>query len=773
MGTQRSTKMDYNEMLDMLSSHCVSTIADFSSSAFSLLDSITPIAATEPNQLMLWGTFFYNILLVALGLGFVIFVHELGHFLAAKTFGVKCEKFYIGFDVPIKIGPIRLPSKLLHFQWGETEYGIGAIPLGGYVKMLGKDDDPRRAEEELQRIRKDNPNAAAGDPDRIQLDPRSFPAKSVGARMVIISAGVVMNLIFGVLMAAWAFGSGVKYDPAVIGEVIPGDPAWKNGLLAGDKVLHVDNQPSWFLPDSILEAAGIDKNTDQGLSFRDMMMTVIFHGLRDPKKEVEIEIDRQGTRISKKFVGTTSHSDPKLIRRLTLGLGGANTTRIAKDPAASKQIQFGFGDSTKLVPAFEKADVIVGVDGVALPISAHSSQPMEYSLNEKMHPRLNETIPLQVQRGDKTVEVAWPPIPMKSFGLRFEPGPVVAILPDSVAAKAGMVEGDKLIELNGEPIVDALTLPLLVASLHGKAASLTVEHKDKSRFQLDWKIPENFIVSSGEGSLGPTGFELAGTGLVYTPSNVVSEIESSSLAAKSGMAAGDVVTQFKFDGSSEVDAEYLKNVFSVGVKTLTAESPLSGGQNIQYFHNLSQLFRVGMPVEISYERDGKVAKTNVDIHQETVWFWPERGVLFTQLQLEHKSTTLASSLVMGVVEIRRRMGNVLEFLELLVKGKMPFKVVGGPAMIAVEATDAASKGIAPLLMFLTMLSANLAIINFLPIPALDGGHMMFLTAELVRGKPVDEALQMKLTMAGVLGLLCLMGAVLINDTFNIQRMFGG
>jgi len=765
--------MDYNAMLDMLSTINLTAIVDFSSITLSFLDFISPLAATEPSQLMLWGTFFYNILLVALGLGFVIFVHELGHFLAAKTFGVKCEKFYIGFDVPIKIGPIRLPSKLIHFKWGETEYGIGAIPLGGYVKMLGQDDDPRRAEEEAQRIRKENPNATADDPDRVQLDPRSFPAKSVGARMVIISAGVVMNLIFGVLMAAWAFHTGVKYDPAVIGEVIPGDPAWKNGILAGDKVLHVDNQPSWFLPDFVLEACGIDKKQDQGLSFRDMMMTVIFHGLRDPKKEVEIEIDRQGTRISKKFVGTTSHSDPKLIRRLTLGLGGSNTTRIAKEPAVSKQIQLGFDDSTKLVPAFEKADVIVGVNGEMLPISTHSSQPMEFALNEKMHPRLNETLTLQVQRGDKTVDVEWPPIPMKSFGLRFKPGPIVAILPDSAAAAAGIVEGDELIELNGKPIVDALTLPLLVASLHGQPAAMTIEHKDKTRFQFEWKVPENFIVSSGEGSLGPTGFELAGTGLVYSPSNVVSEVESTSLAAKSGMVAGDVVTQFKFDGSSKEDAEYLKTVFSVGVKTLTEETPLGGGQNIHYFHNLAQLFRVGMPVEISYERDGKVAKTNVDIHRETDWFWPERGVLFTQLQLEHKSSTLAGSLVMGVVEIRRRMGNVLEFLELLVKGKMPVKAVGGPAAIAVEATDAASKGIAPLLMFLTMLSANLAIINFLPIPALDGGHMMFLTAELIRGKPVDEALQMKLTMAGVLGLLCLMVGVFINDYINLSRMFGG
>ena len=63
---------------------------------------------------------------------------KLGHFAAAKTFGVKCEKFYVGFDAPIKIGPWQLPRTLGKFQWGETEYGIGIIPLGGYVKLEGE-----------------------------------------------------------------------------------------------------------------------------------------------------------------------------------------------------------------------------------------------------------------------------------------------------------------------------------------------------------------------------------------------------------------------------------------------------------------------------------------------------------------------------------------------------------------------------------------------------------------------------------------------------------
>src|SRR5687767_2819151 len=100
---------------------------------------------------------------VAAGLTFVIFVHELGHFLVAKACGVKCEKFYVGFDFfefKIPFTPWKIPRSLFKFQWGETEYGIGSLPLGGYVKMLGQDDDPRNAEAEAARIRAAAPTAS-------------------------------------------------------------------------------------------------------------------------------------------------------------------------------------------------------------------------------------------------------------------------------------------------------------------------------------------------------------------------------------------------------------------------------------------------------------------------------------------------------------------------------------------------------------------------------------------------------------------------------------
>src|SRR5213596_3310574 len=103
-----------------------------------------------------------TVALVALGLGLVIFIHELGHFLAAKWCDVHVETFSIGFGPP-------LPG--CSYTWGETTYMIALIPLGGYVKMVGE----------------------GGDTEENEDDPRSFKNKTVYQRMLIISAGVIMN----------------------------------------------------------------------------------------------------------------------------------------------------------------------------------------------------------------------------------------------------------------------------------------------------------------------------------------------------------------------------------------------------------------------------------------------------------------------------------------------------------------------------------------------------------------------------------------------------
>ena len=128
--------------------------------AFQFIAAIDLFAATDLGAIL---TKFLNILSVVLGLGLVIFFHELGHFAVAKWCDVHVERFSIG------IGPI-----LWSRQKGETEYALSALPFGGYVKMLGQDDmDP-------------NQMTSA----EIAENPRSYSAKTVPQRMAIISAAV-------------------------------------------------------------------------------------------------------------------------------------------------------------------------------------------------------------------------------------------------------------------------------------------------------------------------------------------------------------------------------------------------------------------------------------------------------------------------------------------------------------------------------------------------------------------------------------------------------
>lgn len=151
-----------------------------------------------------------TILIAVMVLGALIFVHELGHFLVAKRARVGVLKFSLGF------GP-----KLVGFKRGETEYLLSALPLGGYVKMIGEDP---------------------GDDSTEAADPtRSFSRKSVGARALIILAGPLANLLLPVLIF-WGIFSfvGQSYLAPVVGTPLQGSAAAQAGLRAGDRILAVD-----------------------------------------------------------------------------------------------------------------------------------------------------------------------------------------------------------------------------------------------------------------------------------------------------------------------------------------------------------------------------------------------------------------------------------------------------------------------------------------------------------------------------------------------------
>jgi regulator of sigma E protease len=159
-----------------------------------------------------------NILAFLFVLGIVVFVHELGHFLAARRIGVRVITFSLGF------GP-----KLFSFKRGDTEYAVSAIPLGGYVKMAGEQPDDERS--------------GAND---------EFLSKSKWQRFQVLIAGPLMNVVLAVVVLAGVLYQGADvplYEDAapVVGQVAPDSPAAKAGIQVGDRIISIDGHdtPTW------------------------------------------------------------------------------------------------------------------------------------------------------------------------------------------------------------------------------------------------------------------------------------------------------------------------------------------------------------------------------------------------------------------------------------------------------------------------------------------------------------------------------------------------
>lgn len=155
------------------------------------------------------------LLSIAFVLSVLIFVHELGHFLAAKLSGVRVERFSIGF-----------PPRLFGIKIGETDYCISAIPFGGYVKLAGMVDESM-------------------DTTSIKGEPWEFNSKPLYAKVFILSAGVLMNYLLAVLIfggVLWAEGEQI-YPTTQIAEVAPASIGAQLGLQPMDRVVAVNGQP--------------------------------------------------------------------------------------------------------------------------------------------------------------------------------------------------------------------------------------------------------------------------------------------------------------------------------------------------------------------------------------------------------------------------------------------------------------------------------------------------------------------------------------------------
>ncbi len=222
-------------------------------------------------------------------LGVLVFVHELGHFLMAKLFGVRVDAFSLGF-----------PPKLLHKKIGDTDYRLSVVPLGGYVKLFGenpKDEVPP------------------------ELQPVSFSHHPLWHRFLIVLAGPAFNLIFAALALFLVFTfSGIPYLTTEIGGVKEGSPAAQAGLQKGDQILSVGGQ-------------AVSRWEHLSLKIRQNGEKPLTLSVRRGDRDFQVQVTPQrmetsdifGAKVSAVIIGISSGDTPAVeqvgpIQALTLGV---------------------------------------------------------------------------------------------------------------------------------------------------------------------------------------------------------------------------------------------------------------------------------------------------------------------------------------------------------------------------------------------------------------------------------------------------------------------
>lgn len=690
---------------------------------------LTPVATACPLLAAGWLEWvvqpanWWVVLQVAGGLGFVIFVHELGHFLVAKACGVKCEKFYLGFDV----GGLKLCS----FKWGETEYGIGVLPLGGYVKMLGQDDNPAAAAAEAERARLSGdlpPEPVAG--PHPQWDPRSYPAQSVPERMAIISAGVVMNVIFAVLMASWAYGLGVKEMTCLISSVRSGGAAWRAGLRTGDEIVAIGDRRDPIFAD-LLHGVTVGSVT-QGID------VTVRRPADGSTRTVRLKPD---TDLGKPTIGVTSPFSTTLPDDITAGLAGA--AGRARPPLAAK-------------------DHIQAVDGQ--PVATYAE------LLAALTRSADRAVTLTVARGGagqaaETVAIELPAQRRLVTGMAMTPLPIKAVQDDSPAAAAGIRPGDRLLAIDGAPIGDPLALDERLGRAAGGTVAITLGRDgaadrtvDVQPREVTWRDDS----TSGRGS--PTA--IACLGIALPVDALVAALEADGPAARAGILPGDRIVRARLVMPADPEAAPAAPEQVVLDARLSAADPSWPGVMA-----ILQELPAGTKLRLDVEAGGGGPARTVDLlpAEAADRFVAQRGLVFEPVFKFVRAETVGAALGKGLRKAGEDLALVYGFLGKLWNRQISARLLGGPIEIAKQAGRSASEGFSRLLLFLTMLSANLAVVNFLPIPVLDGGHMVFLVYELLRGKPPSEGVVALLSYIGLALLLTLMMFVFGLDLGLIPR----
>ena len=738
-----------------------------------------------------WLSNTYQFIKVLIGFSIIIFVHELGHFLAAKWVGIRVDRFSVGFG-PRLFGyrqgegftfgnrPEYTAEELEQRSYSETDYCFKLLPVGGYVKMLGQDDVI---------LNEETGEVALSD------DPRAFTSRPVGHRMIVVSAGVLFNLLFAVVLYIAVFMVGKQMLSPVIGTIHPDSPA-QGKLFPGDRILEINGSEV----DSFIDIRMATALSDGALRFK---------------------VERDGKSLPKEIVVEPVVNEKGELRMINV------------DPVMTTELMVD-GEEMGDLPGLKAGDTITKIDGKVVKdaldiisiVRNSGGRLMKFTAERPLGDDTggSETIEcmqravLAVSYADleadregsdvdnrhilglrrrRVVGRATPGLPADKAG--FKPGDVIAAwgtvpnptyeeLTDSIQENVNKPQR-VLVERDGREIELTVTPSRPFSLFSQKKARVGLEFSTRS--EENRVIVADVVPNTPFAELNiPRGAELlaigarevrdwfdvtealmaqAGqavevryrsgtdeiTGTVHIPSSVMNELH---------LPPTGVI--WAIDGESSVslpDAEGRVRTLDLAGNSLAARALFKS--------KIGQAVKVLCSDSLSaprHEVDFSVRADNVDPWQMRINYAYELLAFAPKTESVNAHGNPLRAIKMGSNYLFTQVWQVYRFLSKLADRSMGTKNVAGPVGIFSMAIDRAKLGLGELMFFMAFLSVNLAVINFLPMPVMDGGLMVFLIIEKIKGKPLSLKTQMISTMVGLAAIILIGLYVTVQD---IGRFF--
>ena len=591
--------------------------------------------------------------MIIIGFSLTVFVHELGHFLLARWAGAHVETFCIG------MGPRVV--KLYTDKLG-TEYIIALFPIGGYVKILGQEDMPKKKAKK--------PKYPKG----------HYLSISPYKRLAIVVAGVIMNVIFAYCLIVAAFCIGIPFGNNQVGDIIEENSAFDTSeLRLLDEIIAINGQPI---------------NT-----WEEMQTKVV---LMKNNQVIALKVKRDGDTLIVNATNIQTKNDKKKLS--FLGIMPYQPAVVYSDgKTLYNQDNQAIKNQTPILKAsLDDGNIIKETPfGIYQLLASHPNQEVDLLLQEEDGKQIWYS----------NVSIAAKKVFDKGYLLRA----VIDVLPGKAAAQAGLIDGDEIIAINDTAIRGWQNLSDFFLASHELSTDLQIKVKRDNQ-ELSFSIKPGYNALQERYMLGVMPSQK-----YRERSREVSYVSEELKQLDTSLQVGDEILS------------YVKR------------------KNTHYF-------RVKRGDEMK-----QVALSQL------VFPLAERGDI-CRLKKSDKiiSYALPVAFIKAGPQILRELQEVYLSLNRLITGNIPLQMLGGPVRIfEISYTIATEKGLAYFILLFAKLGISLAILNILPIPVLDGGHVVFLLYEIIFSRPVNEKVAYVTHMIGFILLLSLFAFVFYNDIRSI------